>query len=131
MINFDEPGVGFNDPTPADPVGGNPGTTLGEQRLFLFEYAADLWGAQLKSTETIYLAAFFGPLQCDATSGVLGSASPLSVFANFPNAPLADTWYVIALADALARAKTWIPASSTWLRDSTATSASIRTASPG
>ena len=36
-VNFilnpvDPPGVGFNDPTPATPIGGNPGTTLGEQK---------------------------------------------------------------------------------------------------
>ena len=30
--NGNAPGVGFNDPTPATPVGGNPGTTLGECR---------------------------------------------------------------------------------------------------
>ncbi len=28
------PRKGFNDPTPAAPVGGNPGTTLGQQRLY-------------------------------------------------------------------------------------------------
>jgi len=29
----DDPGEGFNDNTPVDPIGGNTGTTLGEQRL--------------------------------------------------------------------------------------------------
>ena len=38
--NLNAAGVGFNDPTPALPVGGNPGTTLGDQRLFAFTYAA-------------------------------------------------------------------------------------------
>ena len=33
IVNANEPGVGFNDPTPALPVGGNNGTTLGQQRL--------------------------------------------------------------------------------------------------
>ena len=33
IINGDPAGVGFNDPTIVAPVGGNPGTTLGEQRL--------------------------------------------------------------------------------------------------
>jgi hypothetical protein len=28
-VNFDDPGEGYNDPTPAAPVGGNPGTTIG------------------------------------------------------------------------------------------------------
>ena len=103
VLNFDEPGVGFNDPTPVAPVGGNPATTLGEQRMQVFEYAAELWGAQLKSTVEIQLAAFFGPLTCSPTSGALGSAIPASVFASFPDLPLADTWYVGALADALTR----------------------------
>jgi hypothetical protein len=103
VLNFDDPGIGFNDPTPVAPVGGNPGTTLGEQRMIVFEQAAAIWGSWLKSTQTIYLAAFFGPLACDATSGVLGSAQPASIFANFPDLPLADTWYYGALADALSR----------------------------
>ena len=32
----DAPGVGFNDPTSVAPVGNNPGTTLGAQRLFVY-----------------------------------------------------------------------------------------------
>jgi hypothetical protein len=44
IINGDDPGEGFNDPTPAAPVGGNSGTTKGQQRLIAFQYAADLWG---------------------------------------------------------------------------------------
>ena len=47
--NADAPGVGLNDPTPVAPVGGNPGTTLGEQRRIALHYAADLWGAKLDS----------------------------------------------------------------------------------
>ena len=35
------PGAGFDDPTVVDPVGGNPGTTLGEQRLIVVEFAAE------------------------------------------------------------------------------------------
>jgi PA domain len=103
VLNFDDPDVGFNDQTPADPVGGNPGMTLGEQRLNVFAYAAQILGAQLKSTQPIYLAAFFGPLTCSPTSGVLGSAGPASVFADFPRLPLPGTWYVGALADSLER----------------------------
>ena len=33
ILNADSPGVGFNDPTAVAPVGNNPGTTLGQQRL--------------------------------------------------------------------------------------------------
>ena len=38
--NNDGPGEGFNDPTPAAPVGGNLGATLGTQRLIAFAHAA-------------------------------------------------------------------------------------------
>lgn len=44
IVNADGPNEGFNDPTPIAPVGGNPGTTVGEQRLNLFRYAASRWG---------------------------------------------------------------------------------------
>jgi hypothetical protein len=32
IINMNDPGIGFNDPTPAYPVGGNSGSTVGQQR---------------------------------------------------------------------------------------------------
>ena len=35
-------------------------------------------------------------------AGVLGSAGPIQVFRDFPNAPLAQTWYHVALANKLA-----------------------------
>jgi len=101
VLNFDPPGVGFNDPTPVDPVGGNTATTLGEQRLNVFAFAAQEWGSKLQSDQPIFLAALFQPLFCTPTQAVLGSAGPTSVFANFAGLPLADTWYVGALADSL------------------------------
>ncbi len=39
---------GFNDPTPVAPVGGNPGTTLGEQRLNVYRYVAGIWEQNLQ-----------------------------------------------------------------------------------
>jgi hypothetical protein len=99
--NINAPGVGFNDPTPAAPIGGNPGTTLGEQRLYAFTYAADQWGATLTSTIPIVISAQMTPLSCTSTSGVLGSAGATKVFRNFANAPKADTWYSYALANKL------------------------------
>jgi len=102
VLNFDPPGVGFNDPTPVDPVGGNSGTTLGEQRLNVFAVAAQIWGSRLQSNEPIFLGALFQPQFCTPTQAVLGSAGPTSIFANFTGAPLENTWYVGALADALA-----------------------------
>ena len=98
IVNINAPGVGFNDTTPATPVGGNTGTTLGAQRLIAFQHAADIWGARLDSNVPIRIRAQFTPLG----PGVLGSAGAVSVARDFPNAPLAATWYHVALANKLA-----------------------------
>src|SRR6185369_11528522 len=49
IVDVDGAGSGLNDATPVAPVGGNPGTTLGAQRLNAMEYAADVWGAVVNS----------------------------------------------------------------------------------
>jgi len=98
IVNINAQGVGFNDPTPVAPVGGNTGTTLGQQRLIAFEHAASIWSARLDSAVPIRIRAQFTPLG----AGVLGSAGPISVFRDFPNAPLPGTWYHVALANKLA-----------------------------
>ena len=98
IVNINAPNVGFNDPTPAAPVGGNTGTTLGQQRLIAFQHAANIWSARLDSSVPIRIRAQFTPLG----AGVLGSAGPVSVVRDFPNAPLAATWYHVALANKLA-----------------------------
>ena len=72
--NNDAAGVGFNDATPAAPVGGNPGTTIGQQRLNVFTQAASIWGALLPDPVTIVVGAQFTALSCNSTSAVLGSA---------------------------------------------------------
>lgn len=102
IVNADGAGEGFNDPTPAAPVGGNPGTTIGAQRLFVFQHAASIWGGILPDNITIRVNAQFNPLSCTATSGVLGGAGPIQVFRDFPNAPFSSTWYHVALANRLA-----------------------------
>lgn len=102
IINNNAAGVGFNDPTPAVPIGGNTGTTLGQQRLIAFQAAANIWGASLTSLVTITVRSSFEPLTCNATSAVLGSAGTTVVFRDFPNAPLPGTWYHFALANKLA-----------------------------
>jgi hypothetical protein len=98
IVNINAAGVGFNDPTPAAPVGGNTGTTLGQQRLIAFQHAAAIWSARLDSNVPIRIRAQFTPLG----AGVLGSAGPVSVARDFPNAPLPGTWYHVALANKLA-----------------------------
>jgi hypothetical protein len=100
--NVNAAGVGFNDTTPATPVGGNTGTTLGQQRLIAFTYAANLWGATLTSSQPIIINAQFSALSCTSTSATLGSAGATSTFRNFPNAPKANTLYSYALANKLA-----------------------------
>lgn len=108
IVNGDGPGVGFNDPTSATPVGGNPGTTKGDQALFVFQQAADLWGKTLVSDQPILVLAFFTPLSCSATSGVLGAAGAYWYFANVPGAgggkalPV-NTWHPAALAEKITR----------------------------
>ena len=102
VSNLDGAGEGFNDTTAASPVGGNPGTTLGEQRLNVFRHAARLWEAVIGSSVTIVVGAKFDPLTCSAGQGVLGSAGPANISRDFFNAPVANTWYPIALVNSLA-----------------------------
>ena len=69
VVNQDGPNEGFNDPTFAAPVGGNTGTTKGEQRLIAFRHAAELWGATIDSPVTIIVNSNFDSLGAN----VLGS----------------------------------------------------------
>src|SRR5205823_11921864 len=55
--NNDTANTGFNDPTPVNPVGNNTGTTLGQQRLNAFQFAANVWGATISSNVTITIRA--------------------------------------------------------------------------
>ncbi|MGB3427251.1 MAG: PA domain-containing protein [Burkholderiaceae bacterium] len=101
LLNVDEAGVGFNDPAPATPVGGNSGTTVGQQRLIAYQKALELWGKTLRSKVDITVQGSFARLTCDAGSGVLAQAGATFIFSDFPNAPLPGHWYHSALADAL------------------------------
>jgi len=102
IANFDGAGEGMNDPTPATPVGGNPGTTVGAQRFNVLQQAANIWGSILPSNVTITVEAYFEALPCNAISGALGSAGPKWVWFDFPGAQYPGTWYSMALADKLA-----------------------------
>jgi Bacterial Ig-like domain (group 3) len=102
IVNNDPAGVGFNDPTPVAPVGGNPGTTLGAQRQNAFQFAANIWSGLLSSPVPIRVGATFGALTpCTSTYGVLGQAGPIEVFRDFPGAPTAATFYASAEANSL------------------------------
>lgn len=105
--NIDAAGQGFNDPTPATPIGGNTGTTLGEQRLNAFKYAAGIWGDILDSPVPIVIEASFSPINsttnpCTTTSAILGQAGSKGYLSDFTNAPLPHVGYPIALANKLA-----------------------------
>ena len=102
IINRDSPGEGFNDPTPAQPVGGNPGTTIGQQRLNVFQRAADRWSTTLDTNVDILVRATFSNLPCTATQVVLGQAVTGGWEINFPNAPKQNVFYPNALANKLA-----------------------------
>ena len=99
--NVNTAGVGFNDATPATPVGGNSGTTLGQQRLNVFQKAASQWSRLLNSNVTIKVQASMVALTCTATSATLGSAGAIATVAAFPGAPRALTSYNVAEANAL------------------------------
>src|SRR4051812_43251980 len=79
--------VGFNDPTPAAPVGGNTGTTVGQQRLNAFQFAANLWGATIKSDVPITIRASWAALECDANGSTLGQAGATNIFRFTNRAP--------------------------------------------
>lgn len=101
IINADSAGEGLNDPTVVAPVGGNTGTTRGQQRLNVLQHAAAIWGGILESSVPIRVQARFDPLACDASSAELGSGGPgYAVSLTLPNA-LPDTWYPAALANKL------------------------------
>lgn len=99
--NNDGASEGFNDPTVVAPVGGNTGTTVGQQRLIAFQKAADIWAQTLDSDAEIVIDAQFNPLDCDAESAVLGSAGPRWISSDFAGAPAAKTWYHGALVNRL------------------------------
>ncbi len=100
IVNGDGAGEGFNDPTPFTPVGGNNATTLGQARLNAFRYAADLAAARISSNVTIQVDAAMDSLGGSGSSAILGAAGPTTIHGNFTNAPVTNTWYVQALANA-------------------------------
>jgi len=112
IVNADAPDAGFNDATPATPVGGNCATTRGGQRLAVFQRAAEIWGNTLNSSAPIYILSSFERLACDSSGVVLGHAFPQNVFASddptlppgVPGSifPKPHTWYVSALGGAFA-----------------------------
>jgi hypothetical protein len=100
IVNGDPAGVGFNDATVVAPIGGNTGTTRGQQRLNAFQAAANKWGATLTSAATIRVLATWEALTCTATAAVLGSAGATEVFREFTGA-VPGHWYGKAQASSM------------------------------
>ena len=105
LVNGNAAGVGLNDPTSRAPVGGNSGTTLGQQRLIALQHAAAIWGSQLDSPVPIRITVAFAARTCTPTGAVLASAGALTVSANFgsvgafPGPVQSNTWHHGALAN--------------------------------
>ncbi len=101
VTSRDPAGFGFNDPTPVKPVGGNMGTTLGEQRMNVYRHVAEIWGRQLQSNVEITVSAGWENLDCDATSAVLGSAGAWNIWILSQAGGVNPTLYPQALANKL------------------------------
>lgn len=102
IFNADSPGEGLNDITPVSPVPGNPGSTVGEQRLYVFQAAANAWANYLDNKQELAVYTQMNPLDCGISSGVLGAAGATTAARDYPNAPQAATFYPIGLAQELA-----------------------------
>jgi PA domain len=76
LLNADPAGVGLNSTAYAAPVGGNTATTVGGQRVRVYQYALALWGNVLGTNAPVLVQASFAALTCTPTQGVLGSAGP-------------------------------------------------------
>ncbi len=98
FIDLAAPGTGFSASEARAPVGGNPGTTLGEQRRRVFQRAGEIWGRFLYSPVPIEVAVNFETLG----ARVLAAAGPESVERDFPGAPESNTYYPVALANSRA-----------------------------
>ncbi|HUP30948.1 MAG TPA: hypothetical protein VM122_12285 [Usitatibacter sp.] len=64
-----------------------------------FSHAASLWAAQLRTPVPITIDACFSD---SLDPGVLGQAGAYTNLRNFTNAPAANTWFPVALANAIA-----------------------------
>ncbi|HET9033796.1 MAG TPA: PA domain-containing protein [Dokdonella sp.] len=106
IVNLDQAGVGLNDNTPATPVGGNNGTTLGQQRMNLVQRAASIWGSRLVSSVPIRVGVqFAGAFACAQNPGdfvYLAFAGPSAYYTtNPPPDPPHPIVYPTALRNAI------------------------------
>jgi len=93
----------WTDSTPVTPVGGNTGTTLGQQRQNALNYAATQLTQQLQIPVNITVHACGAHLGGSSSSAVLAHAAPLYYLLDEPAFPLNAlpkkyTWYPISAA---------------------------------
>lgn len=69
VIGSNEPTDGFADSTPVEPVGGNDGTTLGEQRWLAVQHAADIWATALDGATPVVVAVSMPTFACGVFGG--------------------------------------------------------------
>lgn len=118
-IDFAHPNTGNTDPTndcddgfwtdttAVDPIGGNPGTTLGQQRKNALQYAANELATQLGLPVPITVHACGAHLGGDNKSAQLAHATALTYFLDGPDYPVPAlpekyTWYPGTVAVRLA-----------------------------
>ncbi len=99
LTYLDPPGVGFFDEQAVDPVPGNPGTTLGEQRRNAMERTLSRWSWAVHSDVPVRISAQFLDFGCD---GFAGTGNWTASQINAPNAFFEDTWEQISMANARA-----------------------------
>ncbi|HZW90535.1 MAG TPA: PA domain-containing protein [Myxococcaceae bacterium] len=80
ILDGNHSGEGLNDSTPAEPLGGNPGTSVGQQRLMAAQYAAALWSATLGNQVPISINTQFVDLDCSGGTAVLGASGPSALY---------------------------------------------------
>ena len=84
FVNSDEANEGLNDLTPVEPVGGNSGETIGQQRAIVLQAAADIIEDALDISAPLEISIDFKGLACvnesdGGTSAILGSAGPVGI----------------------------------------------------
>ncbi len=83
IVNNDGAYEGFNDQTVVAAVGGNTATTLGQQRLNVFQRAADILNNTFDIATTVRVGSSFDPLTCSSSFATLGQAGPAAVEFDF------------------------------------------------
>jgi hypothetical protein len=95
----------WTDPTVVPATGGNPATTLGQQRQNALKYAAQKLSDSLQPPVEVTVHACWDHLGGDAQSAVIAQASPVTFLIDLPDQffpgyalPLRYTWYPITAA---------------------------------